>query len=131
MRLKTKLVLAIAGLVFLISGALSLVYVSQLLHAAVQQSYDTDKMVANQVRFALQNALETGLKDRKVDPNNQAELRNLASRFLRQQVFSYFEDSGERLERIEAEAKKLSGAERDQALARIKLLKSWVTPCWD
>jgi hypothetical protein len=52
MRLKTKLVLAITALVFLISGLLSLVYVSQLLHSAVQQSYDTNRMVANQMRFA-------------------------------------------------------------------------------
>ena len=63
MRLKTKLVLAITSLVFLIAGLLSLVYVSQLLRAAVEQSYETNKMVANQVRFALQNALEKGLKD--------------------------------------------------------------------
>ena len=72
MRLKTKLVLAITLLVFLIAGLLSLVYVSQLLHSAIQQSYDTNRMVANQVRFALQNALEAGLKDQKVDPNNPA-----------------------------------------------------------
>ena len=39
MRLKTKLVLAITTLVFLISGLLSLVYVFQLLHSAVAQSY--------------------------------------------------------------------------------------------
>src|SRR5271157_5430103 len=83
MRLKTKLVLAITALVFLISGILSLVYVSQLLHSAVQQSYDTNRMVANQVRLALQNALETGLKDRKVDPNNPAELRDLAAAAIR------------------------------------------------
>ena len=83
MRLKTKLVLAITLLVFLIAGLLSLVYVSQLLHAAVQQSYDTNKMVANQVRFALQNALEAGLKDRKVDPNNPAQLRNLEAEAVR------------------------------------------------
>ena len=70
MRLKTKLVLAITGLVFLIAGLLSLVYVSHLVNAAVQQSYDTNRMVANQVRFALQNALETGLKDKSVDPND-------------------------------------------------------------
>ena len=48
MRLKTKLVLAITALVLLISGLLSLVYVSQLLHASVVQSYDTNRMVANQ-----------------------------------------------------------------------------------
>jgi len=83
MRLKTKLVLAITFLVFLISGLLSLVYVSQLLHAAVQQSYDTNHMVANQVRFALQRAFETGLKDRQVDPNNPAQLRTLAAGAVR------------------------------------------------
>jgi signal transduction histidine kinase len=83
MRLKTKLVLAITTLVFLIAGLLSLVYVSQLLHAAVQQTYDTNKMVANQVRFALQKALETGLKGRKVDPDNPGELRNLAAEAVR------------------------------------------------
>ncbi len=83
MRLKTKLVLAIAALVFLISGVLSLVYVSQLLHAAVQQSYDTNRLVANQIRFALQRALETGLKDRTVDPNNPSELRDLAAEAVR------------------------------------------------
>ena len=83
MRLKTKLVLAITGLVFLISGLLSMVYVSQLLYAAVHQSYDTSRMVANQVRFALQEALETGLQDRKVDPNNPGELRSLAAEAVR------------------------------------------------
>ena len=83
MRLKTKLVLAITTLVFLISGALSLVYVSQLLHSVVQQSFDTNKMVANQVRFALQEALETGLKDRQVDPGNPAQLRDLAGAAVR------------------------------------------------
>jgi len=83
MRLKTKLVLAITLLVFLIGGLLSLVYVSELLHAAVQESYDTNKMVANQVRFALQNALEAGLKDMQVDPNNPAQLRNLEAEAVR------------------------------------------------
>lgn len=77
MRLKTKLVLAITALVLLISGLLSLVYVSQLLHAAVQQSYDSDRMVANQVNLALQYAVETGLRDRKFDPNHPEQLREL------------------------------------------------------
>jgi signal transduction histidine kinase len=83
MRLKTKLVLAITTLVFLISGMVSLVYVSQLLHSAVTQSYDNNRMVANQVQFALRNALETGLKDRVVDPNNPNQLRDLAAEAVR------------------------------------------------
>jgi len=82
MRLKTKLVIAIASLVLLISGLVSLVYVTQLLDAAVKQTYETNKMVANQVRFALQQALETGLKDETVDPNNPAQLRNLEAQAI-------------------------------------------------
>jgi PAS domain S-box-containing protein len=84
MRLKTKLVLAITALVLLISGLLSMVYVSQLLHASVQQSYDTNHMVANQVWFALQNALETGLRDRKFDPNHPEQLTELATEAIRE-----------------------------------------------
>jgi len=83
MRLKTKLVLAITGLVFLISGILSLVYVVQLLHSAVQQSYDTNRMVASQVQLAVRSALEAGLSDQKVDPNNPAQLRSLAAEAVR------------------------------------------------
>jgi signal transduction histidine kinase len=82
MRLKTKLVLAISSLVLLIAGLLSLVYFTQLLDAAVDQTYDTDRMVANQIRLALQQALETGLGNRKVDPNNPAELRTLEAQAL-------------------------------------------------
>jgi len=82
MRLKTQLVLAITSLVFLVSGALSLVYISQLLDVAVKQSYDANRMVANQVRLALQNALEAGLQGRVVDPNNPAELRNLEAQAI-------------------------------------------------
>src|ERR1035441_8626678 len=79
MGLKTKLVLAITALVFLIAGVVSLVYVHQLVKAAVLETYDTNLMVADQVRYALQNALEAGLKDRTVDPNNPGELRALVA----------------------------------------------------
>jgi len=79
MRLKTKLVIAITALVFLIAGTVSLVYVHQLVKAAVQQTYDTNRMVADQVWYALQQALEAGLSDQTVDPNNPAELRALVA----------------------------------------------------
>jgi signal transduction histidine kinase len=77
MRLKTKLVLAITGLVFLIAGGLSMVYVSHLVGAAIQQSYDSNRMVASQVGYALQNALLAGLKDQTVDPNDKEKLQEL------------------------------------------------------
>ncbi len=79
MRLKTKLVLAISALVFLIAGTVSLVYVHQLVKAAVLQTYDTNRMMADQVWYALQQAVETGLRDRTVDPTNPAELHDLVA----------------------------------------------------
>ncbi len=45
----------------------------------MQQNYDTNWMAARQVWFALQQALETGLRNRTVDPNNPAELRALVA----------------------------------------------------
>jgi signal transduction histidine kinase len=83
MRLKTKLVLAITAMVFLISGIVSLVYVDQLLHATVQQSYSTNRMVADQIVFAVRNALASGLADRTIDPNDPTELRTLATQAVR------------------------------------------------
>ena len=63
--------------------------------------------------------------DRRVHYEAVAELRNLAGRFVRQQILNNFEDSGTRLERIAVEAQKLSGEERKIAVARGKMLKSW------
>jgi PAS domain S-box-containing protein len=83
MHLKTKLVLAISALVFLIAGLVSLLYVHQLAKAAMQQTFDTSWAVAQQVRFALQNALENGLRDRTVDPNNPGELQELVAETVR------------------------------------------------
>ncbi|MGH9599966.1 MAG: sensor histidine kinase, partial [Terracidiphilus sp.] len=83
MTLKTKLVLAITGLVFLIAGLVSVVYMSRLLQVAMRQPYDTDLMGAEQIRMALQGALESGLKDEKVDPNDPGQLRALAAKAAR------------------------------------------------
>jgi signal transduction histidine kinase len=83
MSLKTKLVLAIISLVFLVTVVLSLVYVSQLLRSIVTQSYDTNVLVARQIRYALQLALENGLKDQKVNPNDQEQLRQLTAAAIR------------------------------------------------
>jgi DNA-binding transcriptional regulator GbsR (MarR family) len=63
--------------------------------------------------------------DRRVHYEAVAELRNLANRFLRQQVLTYFDDSEDRLDRIQAEARELPGEEREFALGRLRMLKSW------
>ncbi len=83
MTLKTKLVLAITGLVFVIAGLVSLVYMSELLRVAVRQPYDTDRLGAEQIRMAVQNALETGLEGLTVPPNDPAALRTLVAATMR------------------------------------------------
>jgi DNA-binding transcriptional regulator GbsR (MarR family) len=54
-----------------------------------------------------------------------AELRNLAGRFLRQQILTHFQDSGARLAHIAAEAQKLPDEEHRHAVARVKMLRGW------
>jgi signal transduction histidine kinase len=83
MTLKTKLVLAISGLVFVIAGLVSMVYLSELLHVAVQQPYESDRMGAEQIRVAVQNALETGLEGKTVNPNDPGALRALVADAVR------------------------------------------------
>ena len=61
--------------------------------------------------------------DRRVHYEAVAELRNLANRFLRQQVLTYFDDSGDRLDRIQAEARELPGGEREFAISRLRMLR--------
>jgi HTH-type transcriptional regulator, glycine betaine synthesis regulator len=63
--------------------------------------------------------------DRRAHYEAVAELRNLAGRFLRQQVLTYFEGGESRLGHIAAQARKLPDAEREFARARVKMLKSW------
>jgi signal transduction histidine kinase len=86
MRLKTKLALSITGLVFLIAGLISLLYVGQLVREAVRQSYNDNRMEAEQIRLVLQNALQNGLRDQRVDPNNFLQLRFLEAQAVRGDV---------------------------------------------
>jgi HTH-type transcriptional regulator, glycine betaine synthesis regulator len=62
--------------------------------------------------------------DRRVHYEAVAELRNLANRFLRQQVLPYFDDSADRLDRILTESRELPNEEREFALDRVRMLKS-------
>jgi DNA-binding transcriptional regulator GbsR (MarR family) len=54
-----------------------------------------------------------------------AELRKLASRFLRQQVLTYFEDSETRLDQIAAQTAKLSDGQRRHITERVRQLRRW------
>jgi signal transduction histidine kinase len=75
MRLKTKLVLAITGLVFLVVTVLSWLFLEQLLAQRISQSYDANDMVARQILYSTQLALTNGLRGRQIDANDPTALR--------------------------------------------------------
>ena len=59
LRLKTKLVLAISGLVFALVAALSCLYLSQIFLQRIKQSYDNADFITHQVLHAARRALES------------------------------------------------------------------------
>lgn len=63
--------------------------------------------------------------DRRTYYEAVAELRNLATRFLRDQFVPHLDNGLARLDRIEALAKRVPAAERGAVQARVTMLKSW------
>ncbi len=80
MRLKTKLVLAITGLVFLVVFTLSWIFLGQLLRQRMSQAYSANDMVAHQISLATNRTIAT---IRGVDANNPAALRGAVAKALR------------------------------------------------
>jgi len=86
MRLKTKLVVAIVALVFLVATALSWLYMNQLLQQHIEQSYSSADFVAHELLFATRTALETGLRNSTVNVNDPVALRSAVANSLRKDV---------------------------------------------
>ena len=83
MRLKTKLVLAITGLVFLIVCTLSWIYLGQLLRQRMTQAYSANDIVAHQILFATQRTLKTNIRGPRVDPHDPLAVRAAVASALR------------------------------------------------
>ena len=63
--------------------------------------------------------------DRRVHYEAVAELRNLAARFLRDQIVPHLDSGQARLERISVMVKQLPSEDRARVSARVKMLQSW------
>jgi signal transduction histidine kinase len=83
MRLKTKLVLAITGLVFSVVMALSWIWLSQLLQQHIELSWNSTDILTHQISFQVDRALDSGLPGRHVDPNDPAAVRAAVADTLR------------------------------------------------
>jgi signal transduction histidine kinase len=83
MRLKTKLVLAITGLVFLVVFTLSWIFLGQLLRQRMTQAFTANDMVAHQIAAATRQSLEQNTRGRRVQPNDPKSLRAIVAAALR------------------------------------------------
>ncbi|MGC2210093.1 MAG: ATP-binding protein [Candidatus Korobacteraceae bacterium] len=82
LRLKTKLVLAISGLVFALVAALSYVYVSQIFYQRINLSYDNAEFIAHEVLHAARQALETEVPSKGLQPANPTQARDFIAVIL-------------------------------------------------
>lgn len=81
-RLKTKLVLAITGMVFTLVVALSFVYISQLLHQRINESYANADFIAHEVLEGTRQALELDVSGTRVDLRNNAQVHDVIAQIL-------------------------------------------------
>lgn len=84
MRLKTKLVLAITGLVFAVVLFFSWMWLSQMLQQHIQESWSFADFQAHEVLFEVQTALDAGLPQRHFDPRDPAAVEAAVAETLRQ-----------------------------------------------
>ena len=75
MRLKTKLVLAITGLVFCVVVVFSWIWLSQLLQQHIEQSWSSNDIFAHQISFQVNAALDNGLRQHQFDPDDPVAVR--------------------------------------------------------
>src|SRR4051794_33084631 len=81
-RLKTKLVLAISGMVLALVSVLSYVYLSQLLRQRIAESFDHGDFIAHQIYQVSRDALEVDLSNLRVDETNPDQVRSVIENSL-------------------------------------------------
>lgn len=81
-RLKTKLVLAISGMVFALVATLSLIYVSQLLRQRINESYENADFISHQIYQATKEALEEDLTGTRIDLDDPVQVHDAVAEIL-------------------------------------------------
>lgn len=70
LRLKTKLVIAISGMVVALVVTLLTIYVSRLVHQAVRDAYDSGSFVAEEIVHSAREAIESNFESVRIKPAN-------------------------------------------------------------
>ncbi len=74
LRLKTKLVAAITGLVTAIVTTLAAFYIAEVVHQRIQEAYNSAELVRQQIYAVAHGALEADLASTRVDLTNPAQV---------------------------------------------------------
>src|SRR5438105_3910442 len=78
LRLKTKLVIAISGMVVALVVTLLTIYVSQLVHQAVRDAYNSGDFVSHEILHSAREALEEDLESTRLKPITPEEFDQFA-----------------------------------------------------
>src|SRR5262245_12849970 len=76
LRLKTKLVFAITGMVMVIVATLAALYISEVVHQRFEEAQEISQLVAHQIFGVARGALEIDLSSAKVNLKDPAQVAN-------------------------------------------------------
>ncbi|HWR13364.1 MAG TPA: ATP-binding protein [Terriglobales bacterium] len=77
LRLKTKLVLAISGMVLALVSVLSYVYLSQILRQRITEAYEQGDFIAHQIYQVSRDSLDVDLSNMRVNEQDPDEVRRV------------------------------------------------------
>ena len=81
-RLKTKLVLAISGMVFALVAAFSYLYVSHIVRQRIAEAYDNAAFVAKEIRESAREASQVDLSGTFVNTNDPKQVEDVLDEAL-------------------------------------------------
>ena len=74
LRLKTKLVFAITGMVLVIVATFAAFYLAEVVHLRIQEAYENGLLIGHEVFAVARDALEVDLSSSKINLNNPADI---------------------------------------------------------
>ena len=74
LRLRTKLVFAITAMVVVIACTFAALYISEIVHQRIQETYDVAQLVANQIFNVARPSLEVDLSSTRIDLRNPKQV---------------------------------------------------------
>jgi signal transduction histidine kinase len=82
LRLKTKLVFAITGMVLVIVATLAAFYITEVVHQRIQEAYDNGLLIGHEVFAVARNALEVDLTSSKINLNSPGDVASAVEEVL-------------------------------------------------